>query len=127
MSSWVSYHFEHLRRWREYAEKVARAARDVVGDVKVYAVGGVAEERTTIYSDIDLLIILRGGGLKEKKKLYRKILERAIDVYGLPWDAPVELHIVDEREAEEYLKLSKKIVKIIPERLQNHYQPSKRT
>ena len=92
-----------------------------------FIVGGVAEERTTIYSDIDLLIILRGGGLKEKKKLYRKILERAIDVYGLPWDAPVELHIVDEREAEEYLKLSKKIVKIIPERLQNYYQPSKRT
>ena len=114
MSSWVSYHFEHLRRWREYAEKVAKAARDVAGDVKVYVIGGVAEDRTTIYSDIDLLIILRGRGLREKKSLYRRILERAIDVYGLPWDAPVELHIVDEREAEEYLKLSKNAVRINP-------------
>jgi len=53
-------------------------------------------------------------GLREKKSLYRRILERAIDVYGLPWDAPVELHIADEREAEEYLKLSRRAVRINP-------------
>ena len=27
---------------------------------------------------------------------YATILEKAIDGYGLPWDAPVELHIADE-------------------------------
>ena len=39
-------------------------------------------------------------------------LEKAVDKYGLPWDAPVELHIADEGEAGEYLKLSRKAVRI---------------
>jgi len=43
----------------------------------------------------------------ERKRLSVEILERAIDAYGLPWDAPVELHIVGEKEAEEYLKMGK--------------------
>ena len=62
MSSWVSYHFEHLRRWGEYAEKVTKAARDVAGDVEVYVIGGVAEGRTTVLSDIDVLIVVKRGG-----------------------------------------------------------------
>ena len=106
MSSWVRHHFNHLRRWKEYAESVAKAARDILGDVKVYVIGGVAEGRTTIYSDIDLLIVVRGEHV-ERKRLHVEILERAIDAYGLPWDAPVELHIVGEKEAEEYLKMSR--------------------
>ena len=55
MSNWVRYRFEHLKRWRDYALKVAKAARDVLGDVRVYVVGGVAEGRTTVLSDIDIL------------------------------------------------------------------------
>ena len=89
MSSWVKNHFEHLKRWREYAEKIAKAAKEVLGEAEIYVVGGVAEERTTIYSDID------------------------IEAYGLPWDVPVELHIVNEKEAREYLRISKKAVKIV--------------
>ena len=57
MSNWVRYRFEHLRRWMDYALKVAKAARDVLGDVRVYVVGGVAEGRTTVLSDIDILIV----------------------------------------------------------------------
>ena len=106
MSSWVRHHFNHLRRWKEYAEIVAKAARDILGDVKVYVIGGVAEGRATIYSDIDLLIVVRSEHA-ERKRLNVEILERAIDAYGLPWDAPVELHIVGEKEAEEYLKMGK--------------------
>jgi len=59
LSSWVRIRFEHLRRWREYAKSVARAARDVFSeDVEVYVVGGVAEGRTTVLSDIDILIVV---------------------------------------------------------------------
>ena len=43
---------------------------------------------------------------------YAAILEKAIDGYGLPWDAPVELHIVDKREAREYLKRARRSVRI---------------
>jgi hypothetical protein len=109
MSSWVRYHFEHLRRWREYAESVCRAARDVLGrDVEVYVIGGVAEERTTVLSDIDILVVA-GELPRDRKELYSVILGKAIDVYGLPWDAPVELHITDRKGAGEYLKKGKHV------------------
>ena len=103
MLSWVRYRFEHLRSWREYALKVAKAARDVLGDVKVYVIGGVAEGRTTVLSDIDILIVVKEIP-GDKKRLYVEILERAIDSYGLPWDAPVELHIVEEKDVERYMR-----------------------
>lgn len=108
MSSWVRHHLNHLRRWKEYAEIVAKAARDILGDVKVYVIGGVAEGRTTIYSDIDVLIVVRNERVN-RKRLCVEMLERAIDVYGLLWDAPVELHIVGEKEAEEYLKMGRHV------------------
>ena len=113
MSSWVKYHFTHLRRWREYAEKVSKAVRDLIPDAKVYVIGGVAEERTTIYSDIDILIVIKNTDSTTQRKLLIDILERAIDTYGLPWDAPVELHIVSEERAREYLKHSRNFIRIL--------------
>jgi hypothetical protein len=93
VSSWVRIRFEHLRRWREYAESVCKTAKNVLGeDVEAYVVGGVAEERTTVLSDIDILIVANTLP-RNTKGLYDEILGRAIDVYGLPWDAPVELYI----------------------------------
>lgn len=102
MSSWVSYHFQHLKKWREYARSVARAALEIVPNAKVYVIGGVAEGRTTIYSDIDILIVLPEK--VDKKNLYVKILTKAMDEHGLPVDAPVELHIATEEEAKHYMK-----------------------
>ena len=110
MLNWVRYHFQHLRRWREYAEAVAKAAKDLVPEAKVYVIGGVAEDRTTVLSDIDILIIVPHE--KIRKGLYPEILIRAMDLYGLPWDAPVELHIVNEKEAVEYFKLARRVVSI---------------
>ena len=71
--------------------------------MRVYVIGGVAEGRTTVLSDIDVLIVAKETP-GDKKRLYVEILERAIDSYGLPWDAPVELHIVGEKDAERYMK-----------------------
>lgn len=70
MSSWVKHRFSHLRRRREYVEKVARAARDILGDVRVYVIGGVAENRTTALSDIDVLIAVSGRIDAETEKGY---------------------------------------------------------
>ena len=104
MSSWVRSHFEHLRKWMEYATAIMKAARDLIPGVRVYVIGGVAENRATVLSDIDILIVIPRDIAVNKVKLYRDILVRAMDNYGLPWDAPVELHIVYEDEAREYLK-----------------------
>lgn len=114
MSSWVKFRFSHLRRWREYAEKIAKATRDIEANAEVYVIGGVAEDRITVLSDIDILIVVkRNIEGKEKRELKKNILIRAMDFYDLPFDAPVELHVEDERASKTYFELSRKIIKII--------------
>jgi predicted nucleotidyltransferase len=114
VSSWVRYHFEHLKKWREYAVKIAKATRDVVPDAQVYVIGGVAENRVTIYSDIDILVSLPTRTLDDNlvKKLKVEILARAMDNYNLPWIAPVEIHIADAKTIERYMKTCKKLIPI---------------
>ncbi|MDT7863394.1 MAG: nucleotidyltransferase domain-containing protein [Vulcanisaeta sp.] len=112
MSSWVKFRFSHLRRWREYAEKVARAVRDIEPNAEVYVIGGVAEDRVTVLSDIDILIVVRRRLTgKDRRELSRDILTRAMDFYDLPFDAPVELHVEDEESAGRFL--SRKAIKIL--------------
>ncbi len=55
-----------LKRWRELSLIVARAAEEVLGDrlKAVYVVGSVAENRATVYSDIDIAIVVSDGKLK---------------------------------------------------------------
>ena len=103
-----------MKRWREYAEKIAKAAKDLALDAEVYVIGGVAEGRTTVHSDIDVLIAMPTRVLNDeaKKRLAVEVIERAIDGYGLPWDAPVEVHIADARAFERYLKACKNMILI---------------
>jgi predicted nucleotidyltransferase len=102
---WVRYHFQHLRRWRDYAEKVAAAAGSIDPRAEVYVIGGVAENRATVLSDIDVLVIVSKPRLepREKKRLAVRILDEAIARHGLPWDAPVEVHVVGREEAARFL------------------------
>ncbi|WP_243671158.1 nucleotidyltransferase domain-containing protein [Vulcanisaeta sp. JCM 16161] len=88
------------------------AARDLIPNARVFVIGGVAEGRTTVLSDIDILIIIPRGTHVNRSRLYRDILVRAMDIYGLPWDAPVELHIVYEDESKYYLELSGRVIEI---------------
>lgn len=59
---------------------------------------------TTIYGDIDILIVAGDVDAMSRKKLHIEILKRAMDVYNLPWDAPIELHAISQKEANEYQK-----------------------
>jgi predicted nucleotidyltransferase len=114
MSSWVRYRFQHLRRWREYAEKIAKAVKDLLPDTQVYVIGSVAEGNTTVYSDIDILVVVPAKALstEEKKQLLIQILERAIDLYQLPWDAPVEIHIADKMDITQYQNKCKVMIPV---------------
>ncbi|BCS92568.1 nucleotidyltransferase domain-containing protein [Metallosphaera javensis (ex Sakai et al. 2022)] len=113
MSSWVRFKFEHLRRWREYAEKVNEAVKEVNKNAKVYVFGGVAEDRITVSSDIDILIIFPYPLTdKDRIELKKRIFNTAVEKYNLPFGAPVELHVVDEERAREYLRFAKKVIQI---------------
>jgi predicted nucleotidyltransferase len=93
----------------------ARAAVEFDPDAKVYVIGGVAEDRVTALSDIDILIITsKPISPSESLKLRREILIKAMDSYGLPFEAPVEIHLTDERGAQRYLSMSKKRIEVSP-------------
>ena len=111
---WVKYHLNYLRMWREAAGAVARAARDLDPLAEVYVVGGAAEGRLTVLSDVDVVVVpseaLESEGLKGFR---RAIYARAVDLYGLPWDYPVEIHMMAREEFEEaFAKRGKRVIRL---------------
>ena len=114
MSSWINYHLKYLKSWRSAVEKVRKAVEDLGLNAEVYVIGGVAENRVTILSDIDVLVCLdrENLGRKEVSEIRRKILFTAIDKYGLPWDYPVEIHVITKNQCKEFLN-NRKTLKIL--------------
>ena len=66
----------------------------------------MAEGRVTFLSGIDILVVVPRPRLdgRERRRLAVQILVKAVEAHGLPWDAPVEVHVVGEEEAERYLR-----------------------
>jgi predicted nucleotidyltransferase len=62
----------------------AKVTKGMEPNTEVYVIGGVAEDRITVLSDIDILIVtkrkIEGG---KRKELKADILIRAMNVYGL--------------------------------------------
>ena len=107
---WVRYHLRHLKAWREAVKAVANAVKSLGLDADVYVIGGAAERRLTVLSDIDVLVCVDESCGVGPWELRRRILTRAMDEHGLPWDYPIELHILVRRECEKLLKS----LKVIP-------------
>jgi HEPN domain-containing protein len=85
-----------------------RLLGDILGeDVEVYVVGGVAEKRATVLSDIDILIVASELP-RDRKRLYCESLGRAIDVYGSMGCAGRTIYL-DKRRAEEYLETGRRV------------------
>lgn len=64
----VKHRFEHLRRWGEYAEEIAKAAKDMIPEVRVYVFGSIVEGKTAIYSDIGILVAIPSKKLSNEEK-----------------------------------------------------------
>lgn len=93
--------FELLKRWREYASIVARACREVLGEgcLKVYAVGGAAEGRLTVLSDIDVVIVMKSPP-KDCLNVLLGVRRRAWEL-GLGDEVPLDLKLMTLEEFEE--------------------------
>ena len=92
---------------------VAKAARDLDPSMDVYVVGGAAEGRLTVLSDVDIIIPNKPLDALSLNELMKKVYARAVDLYNLPWDYPVEIHILTREEFEEaFTKRGKKTVKV---------------
>ncbi len=86
---------EALRKYREIAEKVKEAAREIAGDAKVYVFGSVLTGRYTAASDIDILIVVNIG--KEEATLLKAEIYKTVD-------APVEIHVATQEQFERWYK-----------------------
>ncbi len=79
-----------LMKWREISKIIACASKGISDEV--YVVGGVAEGRATVFSDIDIAIVFeKRPDFHEASRIRAEIIERALKL-GLPIYAPVELH-----------------------------------
>ena len=109
---------EELRRllqWRRYVPAVARAARELLGPgTRVYVAGGAAEDRITILSDIDVVIVSPGVPRDpvERRRAALEIRDLAVTRYGLPWDYPVDLHLYTPEEFREARRLYRRLVPV---------------
>lgn len=91
-----------LSSWRRYVKAVHEAVKAVVPDAEVYVIGGAAEGRLTVMSDIDVLVVLHERPPFERAvELRSKIIERAEEL-GLPIYAPLELHIAGREDLRKY-------------------------
>ena len=87
-----------LKRWREYATIVAAAAKNLLGDKLevVYVVGGVAEDRVSVFSDIDIVLVVKDPGIKSIDTIADVLVEA--ERLGLPFDAPIDLKMYTAKE-----------------------------
>ena len=96
-----------LMNWRNYVKIVYEAVKGIIPGAEVYVIGGAAEDRLTILSDIDVLIVLPyTPSFEEVIELRTKIMERAEEL-RLPVYAPIELHIIGKEEIKKYMKKGK--------------------
>ncbi len=91
-----------IRKWREHIRRIARSARNVLGDVEIYVFGSAVEGMLTASSDVDLLIVCERApkDFEEYEDLKEKILRGA----GLSTRSPFQLHIVDSDGAKFYIE-----------------------
>jgi len=93
-------------QWKYWSKKIAEAAKELLEDCEVYVFGSIVEGEAVGGSDVDILIISNKvpSKAKEKWKLKAELEEKA----GLPLYHPYEIHLVNRKEAEWYMKHIKK-------------------
>ncbi len=96
-----------LREWRKWSQRIAIAAREVLGEVEVYVIGSIAEGKAIAASDLDILVVSQKipDNPREQSRLKTLIEEKA----GLPFNHPVEIHLAKPSEKNSYLGRGKNI------------------
>ena len=101
-------HLRYLRMWREAVRAVAEAVKGLGLRASVYVVGGAAENRLTILSDVDVMVCLEEERTPEELRAVKHaILAKAFDEHGLPIDYPIDLHVHGPRECSRILSRHK--------------------
>lgn len=110
-SAYVESRYGVVTAGRRAVKAIAKAVKDLDLRVDIYVIGGAAEDRLTILSDIDVLVCLDVSEAEDIGGLRKRILIKAMDEHGLPWDYPIELYILPRGECREALRHIGKFVK----------------
>jgi len=100
-----------VEKWKEFSEKIAKAARKIVGECEVYVFGSVVEGTWTGGSDVDILIV--SDNIPKRNKERGEIKAKIEDEACLPPIHPFEIHLVRKEEAQWYWRHIKKYKRIL--------------
>jgi len=62
-----------LREWRDIAYRIARIVKNLYPEAKVHLIGGIAENRITVNSDIDIAVVFKNRVKWRRKNRYLNI------------------------------------------------------
>jgi len=87
-----------LRTWREVVFRVVRIAEELYPEAEVYLVGGAAEDRLTVLSDIDIAIVFEGELKSEERAEILAKLWEELERQGVPSYYPIHLIVLGRGE-----------------------------
>lgn len=99
-----------IREWKTWVDKLASATKRLLPDAEVYVIGSIARGEAIASSDVDVLIITSKA--PEKPRDIAELKTRIEEEAGLPLHHPIEMHIVNPREGEEYLRKTRTYIRI---------------
>ncbi len=97
-----------LREWRRIVHNIVKAVKKLYPEAEVYLIGGVAENRITIESDIDIAIVFKSDLSKDSiVDILTRIWEAIDDI--VPMYYPLEIHVLN---INEFMKLKGREIKL---------------
>jgi len=87
-----------LRNWREVVSKVVEVAERLYPEADVYLVGGAAEDRLTVLSDIDIVITFEKDLKREERAEILAKLWEELEQQGVPSYYPIHLIVLGKGE-----------------------------
>lgn len=87
-----------LRRWRKVVSELVEVVGRLYPEAKVYLVGGAAEDRLTVLSDVDVAVVFnRKLGGEERAEILARIWEE-LEKRGVPSYYPLHILVLSEEE-----------------------------
>ncbi len=105
----VKTRLQLLSEWRQAVNKLVEILRKLYPDARVYLFGGAAENRLTVLSDIDILVVFPEESIEPEKRVQvlAEVWEE-LERIGLA-HYPFDIHVVGHGEIERYRRRSRLI------------------
>ena len=105
----VKTRLQLLSEWRQAVNKLVEILRRLYPSAQVYLFGGAAENRLTVLSDIDILVVFPEESIESEKRVQvlAEVWEE-LEKIGLA-HYPFDIHVVGYGELERYRRRSRLI------------------